>query len=126
MDETIPSALDEFVRCAPWLQGALDAGGNTHTLRDVFAAVCEGRMQFWPAPNGCAVTEIVVYPQNKVLHVFLAGGEMQQIVDMDSSAAEFARANGCDGLSICGRRGWARVLKNNGWKETMTTLVKEL
>lgn len=126
MEHETDGAYSEFVRCIPWLQAALDAGGNTHTIEDLFRSISVGRMQFWPAPRGCAVTEIVVYPRRKTLHIFLAGGEMDQIVDMDGSAAEFARANGCDGMSICGRRGWVRVLKDNGWKETMTTLVKEI
>lgn len=126
MEQTEHNAFSDFARCIPWLQAALDAGGNTHTIADVFDAVAAGRMQFWPAPRGCAITEIIAYPRKKVLHIFLAGGEMDQIVDMDGSATEFARANGCDGMSICGRRGWARVLKDNGWEETMTTLVKEI
>lgn len=116
----------EWARCAGWIQAALDCGGHTHTLEDVARAVLEGRMQFWPAPNGCAVTEIIVYPRAKCLHIFLAGGELQQIVDMNSSAAQFARAMGCTGMSISGRRGWVKVLKNHGWNESQTTLVKEL
>lgn len=116
----------EFARCADWLQAALDCGGNTHTLGDLVEAITDGRMQFWPAERGCAVTEIVVYPRAKSLHIFLAGGDMEQIVDMDSSAAQFARAMGCTGMSISGRRGWAKVLKNNGWTEAQTVLVKEI
>jgi len=83
-------------------------------------------MQFWPAPRGCAVTEIIKYPQKKVLHIFLAGGDMDQILDMDSSAVEFAKMNGCTGMSIAGRRGWKRVLKNKGYEETFTVLGKDI
>ena len=40
-------------------------------------------MQLWQGPRGCIVTEIVVYPRKKVLNLFLAGGELDQIVDMN-------------------------------------------
>lgn len=118
--------VEELVRCEPWLQAALERAGGTHTITDVVEAIAEGRMQFWPAPRGCAVTEIVKYPSKKVLHIFLAGGELDQIVDMDSSAAEFARMNGCTAMTIAGRKGWARVLKDKGYEVAHTVLAKEL
>ena len=95
-------------------------------MEDVVQAVIEGKMQFWPAPRGCAVTEIIAFPQKKVLHIFLAGGEMDQIIDMDSSAVEFAKMNGCTGMSIAGRKGWSRVLKDKGYEEAYTVLTKDI
>jgi len=115
-----------MLRCKPWLEAAIERAGGTHTLSDVVQSVVEGKMQFWPAPRGCAVTEIIKYPQKKVLHIFLAGGEMDQILDMDSSAVEFAKMNGCTGMSIAGRRGWKRVLKDKGYEETFTVLGKDI
>lgn len=118
--------VEELVRCKPWLEAALEHTGGTHTLDDVVQAIAEGTMQFWPAPRGCAVTELISFPKKKVLHIFLAGGEMDQIIDMDSSAVEFARMNGCTGMSIAGRKGWSRVLKEKGYKESYTVLGKEI
>lgn len=120
------NVVDELIRCKPWLEAALELSGGTHTLDDVVQAIIKGEMQFWPAPKGCAVTEIVNYPRKKVLHIFLAGGEMEQIIDMDDSAVEFAKMNGCTGMSIAGRRGWKRVLKDKGYVETFTVLGKDI
>ena len=120
------NVVDELIRCKPWLEAALELSGGTHTLDDVVQAIIKGEMQFWPAPKGCAVTEIVNYPRKKVLHIFLAGGEMEQIIDMDDSAVEFAKMNGCTGMSIAGRRGWKRVLKDKGYEETFTVLGKDI
>lgn len=120
------NVVDELIRCKPWLEAALELSGGTHTLDDVVQAIIKGEMQFWPAPKGCAVTEIVDYPQKKVLHIFLAGGEMEQIIDMDDSAVEFAKMNGCTGMSIAGRKGWKRVLKDKGYVETFTVLGKDI
>lgn len=120
------NVVDELIRCKPWLEAALELSGGTHTLDDVVQAIIKGEMQFWPAPKGCAVTEIVNYPRKKVLHIFLAGGEMEQIIDMDDSAVEFAKMNGCTGMSIAGRKGWKRVLKDKGYEETFTVLGKDI
>jgi len=116
----------ELDRCRKWIEAALEYSGGTHEYEDIVNSIKKGYMQFWPAENGCAVTEIVTFPRKKVFHIFLAGGEKNQIVDMDESAVEFAKAQGCTGMTIAGRRGWARVLLTKGWTEAFTTLSKEI
>lgn len=118
--------VDELIRCRHWIQAALDEGGNTHEFSDIVSAVLQGRMQFWPAADACAVTEIIEFPRKKYLHIFLAGGNKKTIIDMNESAAFFAKECGCDGISIAGRRGWVRELKNHGWRETFTSLAREV
>ena len=118
--------FDELNRCRTWIEAALALSGGTHVWDDIVSGIYSGKMQFWPAQNACAITEIITYPRNKVLHIFLAGGEMEQIVDMDESAVEFAKQQGCTGMTIAGRRGWARVLLNKGWTEAFTTLSKDI
>jgi len=120
------SINEELERCKDWIEAALEYSGGTHEWSDIVDGIHSLRYQFWPAERGCAVTEIIMFPKKKIFHVFLAGGEMDQIVDMNDSAAQFAKAQGCDGMSIAGRKGWSRVLKNEGWTESFTTLAKEL
>jgi len=117
---------DELTRCRPWIESALEYSGGTHLYEDIVQGIVTGRMQFWPAEKGCAVTEIIVFPRKKIFHIFLAGGEKNQITDMDDSAVEFARQQGCTGMTVAGRRGWARVLKEQGWTEAFTTLAKDI
>ena len=117
---------DELERCRPWIQAALDRSGGTHFFEDIVQAVMEGKMQFWPAPDACAITEIIVFPRKKVLHVFLAGGKLETIVDMNESAVAWAKSLGCDGMSIAGRKGWIKVLKKKGWTESFTSLALEV
>jgi hypothetical protein len=116
----------ELERCRPWIEAALDRGGNTHEFEDIVYAVKTGTMQFWPAEDACAITEIIVYPRKRAFHVFLAGGNMDTIVDMDESAVYYAKLNGCTIMSIAGRKGWQRVLTDKGYKNTLTVLMKEL
>lgn len=118
--------VDELERCRDWIQAALDAGGNTHEFEDIVESVQTGRMQFWPAPDACAITEVIRFPRKKFLHIFLAGGNKETIIDMNESAMAFARHLGCDGMSIAGRRGWVRALKNHGWRESLTSMTIEV
>lgn len=120
------SLFAELTRCRPWIEAALEHSGGTHTFDDIVGAVYAGQMQFWPAESACAVTEIVNFPRRKVLHIFLAGGEMQEIVDMDGPAADFAKANGCTAMTIAGRRGWKKILAEKGYEESYTALIKEI
>jgi hypothetical protein len=112
-------------RCRKWIEDALEYSGGTHNFDDVADGIMEGRLQLWPAERGCAVTEIVIYPRVKVLHVFLAGGEMDQIIDMINSAVAWSKTQGCTSMTISGRHGWQRVLEKHGFEPVMTVLKKE-
>lgn len=109
-----------------WIEAALQHAGGTHTFDDVVASLNAGRMQLWPAERGCAVTEIVVYPQKKVLHVFLAAGDMDQILVGFDTVAAWAREQGCTAMTMSGRLGWQRVLRSEGWEPTMVTMEKDI
>jgi hypothetical protein len=106
------------------IEAALDAGGNTHSYEDVRESIIKGEMQLWLGDEACAVTEIVVYPKKKVLHVFLASGKMESIVDMLESAEKFGKENGCSSITIAGRHGWKRVLSDEGFNHSLTVLEK--
>ena len=126
INDIMEGLREEMERCRGWIESALDHGGNTHDFEDIYEAVNAGFMQFWPAKDACAITEVIDYPKKKVFHVFLAGGNMDTIVDMNESAQAFAEMQGCNGMSIAGRKGWQRVLKSHGWKEQFTSLAKEI
>ena len=123
------SITEDLMRGKAWIESALKKGGNTHNFKDIVDGVMSGDFQLWMGSNGCAVTEIVVYPNKKVLHVFLAGGEqgqgIEQITDMHDDAMAWGKAQGCDGMTVTGRRGWKKILQPKGWTEQFTTLLKE-
>jgi hypothetical protein len=118
--------MTELERCRPWIEAALEYSGGTHTFDDVVDGVTSGRMQLWPAPRGCATTEIVLYPRKKVLHVFLAGGDMDQILDMIDSAAAWGRTQDCTALTLAGRLGWQRVLDKHGFTPVLVTMERNI
>jgi hypothetical protein len=114
-----------FEYCRKWIEDALEYSGGSHDFQDVADGILSGRMQLWPAEKGCAVTEIVLYPKKSVLHVFLAGGEMETIVNMIDSAVAWGKTQGCTSMTIAGRRGWERVLAKHGYKPVMTVLERD-
>jgi hypothetical protein len=108
------------------IEAALKYSGGTHNFDDVRAAILESRMQLWPTANSCAVTEIVEYARKKVLHVFLAGGDMDEVVGGIEIVADWGRAQGCQSMTMSGRRGWERVLGKSGFRPVMIVMEKDL
>ena len=94
--------------------------------QDIALGIKEARMQLWPSPRGCIVTEIVVYPRKKVLNVFLGGGELDQLLDMHSDVTDWAKSYGCEALTITGRFGWKKPLKAHGWEPLHASFQKEI
>ena len=118
--------VNELERCRPWIEAALEYSGGTHNFEDVAEGIIQGNMQLWPSPRGCIVTEIVVYPRNKVLNVFLGGGKLDQLLDMHNDVTAWAKSYGCEALTITGRFGWKKPLKAHGWKPLHASFQKEI
>ena len=118
--------IDELARCRAWIEAALEYSGDTHSFDDVAEALASGKMQLWPAPKGCIVTEIVVYPRKKVLNVFLGAGELDQLMDMHKDVIAWSKAQGCEAVTITGRYGWKKPLTKHGWKPLHASYVKEI
>ena len=118
--------IDELARCRAWIEAALEYSGGTHNFDDVAEALASGKMQLWPAPKGCIVTEIVVYPRKKVLNVFLGAGELDQLMDMHKDVIAWSKAQGCVAVTITGRHGWKKPLTKHGWKPLHASYVKEI
>lgn len=108
------------------IEAALSYSGGTHTFGDVVEGIQSGRMQLWINGRSAAVTEIVAYPRKKVLHGFLAGGNMREIMAMVPSAAEWGRQQGCTSFTLAGRKGWIRVFGRMGWKPALYVMETPL
>lgn len=98
------------------LEKALKIGGNTHNPADIWAAVKEGKMQAFQNGESVAVTEVVGYPQKRVIQVVLAVGNLNEVLGLIPEMEEFGRKHGCSSIRMFGRRGWSKVLSRIGWK----------
>lgn len=118
------SLSDEWDRCSAWLEAALYYSNGTHTIDDVLETVQRGDAQFWHYPDAAVVTELMDYPQKRVLRYWLAGGNLKTLLKAESSIRYWSQLWGCVGIEIIGRKGWHRVLK--GFKQTGIILAKDM
>ncbi len=95
------------------LSEALAHAHGTHQLDDVVKGVAEGRLRLWIGDGSVAVTEFVQYPQRRVLNVFLAAGDFDELDRCKPGMEAFARGGGASAVMFYGRAGgraaWARM-----------------
>jgi hypothetical protein len=113
--------VNEWTRCRSYIEDAL-AYVDTHTIDDVERGIAEGRYVFWPASKSAAITEIHEFPRTKHMHLFLAGGDLDELRGMVPMFRSWASFNKCSKLTLCGRRGWERALKRQGWNADLVCL----
>lgn len=114
---------------APHASGLLKAlalGGDTHSLADVEAQIKAGDAQLWTADDALIVTEVNIYPRKRVLHFWLATGELKPVVELSKRALEWGKGVGCEYATIAGRSGWERALKHEGWSPMLTYMRKAI
>ena len=70
------------------------------------------------------VTEIIPFPRNRVLRVWLAGGELDELQRYQPALENYARSEGCSRIEIDGRKGWERAL--DGYKAERVILTKDI
>ena len=119
-------------RARPWLQDALAHAGGTHEIEDVLGAIGEGRLQLWLGERCAGVTEILTFPRKRMLNLFLAGGDLDEMKTLQAGLEAFARAHACDGMMFSGRltraarraSGWGRAWPD--YQPTHISFCKEL
>jgi hypothetical protein len=121
-----PDWIKEFKRCEPYIESALDYAHDTFNLQDIVDSMAVGDLQLWPGPNSAVITQIVNYPQKKVIHVFLAGGDMDEVKKLEEDLSIWGKHQGCKAVTLVGRPGWKKsFLKDIGYKCTQVQMFKE-
>ena len=121
-----PNWVKEFRRCEKWIEDALEYSHGTHNIQDIFEDVLNGRVEFWPGKECALITQVCHYPRKKMIHVFLAGGNIKEIEKIEKHIIEWATNQGCTALSLTGRPGWTRsFLQDIGYKNTQVQMIKE-
>ena len=121
------SDQEQLDRLRHHVEAALEYSGGTHNFDDVAEMVEQNRLQLWPAKDSVVLTEIIVYPQLKNLHYFLAGGDLDELSRMRPLIESWGKSIGCTRVTLAGRRGWAKTfLKDEGYSPKWTVLAKEL
>lgn len=127
-EESLKAAtpLEAMLPYKAMLQSALEFGHNTHSFQDIVNGVASQDMQFWPMDKSCLVTEIVTYPNARALHIFLAAGDLEEIKDIDETLLMFGKQLNAQFISLSGRRGWVKALKDLDYQTAHVTMFKEI
>ena len=72
------------------------------------------------------LTEIHEFPNCRHFHIFLAGGNLEDLVSMHTDVIQLAKAAQCEKLTLAGRPGWERALKRHDWRPYLVTLAKDI
>lgn len=118
--------FEQWARCLPFLRPAIDRLGGTHLPDDVYRQIAMDESQFWPMERSAAVTEVVVYPQIMACNVFLAGGDLDEIVEWQKPGGALERwafALGCSRIETTGRPGWAKAADG---ETALTCIIRKI
>ena len=114
----------EWERCKGYIEPALEHAGNGYTIDDVWDAIDGEYAAFFPFEKSAIVVEIVKYPRAKSCRIWLAGGNMNELIEAEKKVSTWAKSQGCNEMEIIGRHGWKRKLKD--YKAVATVLTKDL
>lgn len=116
-----------WAQVEPLLAKACKFTYGRYATQDIYEMVDEGLMQLWVAfeageegtiIKGAVVTQLMTYPRSKFLSLVLCGGEgfREWRTPIMELFRNFARDMACDGIEATARRGWAKLLKDEGYK----------
>lgn len=108
------------------LEKALLYAGGTHTIGDVADAIERGDCKLWVEEGAAIVTQLVDEPRKRVVHFWLAAGELEPVVALSNKIIEWAKENGCVRATLAGRKGWVKALAPEGWKEELVLMGREV
>jgi hypothetical protein len=132
MIEVSAVPLEYVNTCWPKIESFLaDAADYTYgrfTASNIYDRIVEDGYQLWVAFDedvikGAVVTNVSTYPQRKILAMPYCGGvELAAWKDpMLAILRKYAADVGCDAIEATARKGWAKVFKDDGYKEQWVT-----
>jgi len=124
---------DAWQYAEKFVADALKHGIAEYVPEDIKLMCQDRRMQLWikwddKGPIGAFVTQILNYPQLKVLLVLLLGGKtfIEWRDEVDEILIGFGKENDCKYIEFFGRKGWGNYLKDINYKEQVRMFAKEI
>ena len=115
---------------APLLEKVKEYSEGEGEPDDFLEALTHGDMQLWIATedsnmHSVMVTQIVTYPQKKILRVIsIAGSDFKRLYEFNDMVESFAIKTGCSGMELWGRKGWKKLLPD--WESNYIVYSKDL
>lgn len=121
----IRELLLEWELCRDALLPAIEMTHGTHTEDDVIAGLLSGQFKLWRNESSALVTDITVFPRMKTINVFLAGGDLEKILPLQTDIENYGRKNGCQRATMLAvRDGWLKTI--TGGQRLGTAMYKDL
>jgi hypothetical protein len=98
------------------LARVLDTMGGLYALNDILTAIAEGRMQSFVEGNSWVITQVISFPRAKVLEVFAAVGDLDDLRILHSRIIDFSAEVGVGVIRAYGRKGWLPDAAARGWR----------
>lgn len=117
---------EEAMKHREKLQLALDDDFNFYTFRDVVDLLLTGQATLWSDTDSAAVTIVQHHPRGKAYILWLAAGDLSQIMRMEPLIFCHARELGCKTVELHGRPGWAKALKKSGYTKEKVSMRTQL
>ena len=121
---------DCWDKVKPYLERAAEYTYGRYTVDDIYDCIKDYDYHLWVAfegqeIKGAVVTNFMVYPRMKTLCMSFCGGTdlKEWKAPMLSLLQRFANDTGCDSIEATARSGWAKIFKNDGYKDNWVTFV---
>ena len=108
VNDELPSWAVYLQKVEKILEPALEYDG-TYNMQDVADCIDSCTMQLWTSDNSAVVTQVQIFPRMRVLHIFLAAGDLADLETITPRIQKFAEDMGCQKITLTGRRGWSRT-----------------
>jgi len=116
-----------------YIADSLKHGVGEYTTDDIKQLCQSKQMQLWikwddEEVKGAFVTQILNYPQMKILLVLLLGGNdfIKWRDEVDEVLQRFGKEHNCKFVEFFGRKGWGNYLKDINYKEQVRMFAKEI
>ena len=116
----------DLARWREQVERALDAGGGVMSFEDVADAVDEGRFFMFATDEGFVVIDPQQWTSGLHLHVLVGGGTQGALEQLEPVVGIWGRMIGAKKMVTLCRKGFARRVKKQGWREPLVYLEKEI
>lgn len=118
--------LEDLERFKVDIIKALSYTDNAYYYDNVVGDILQGRVHFYPLSKSFIIAYKVDSPNFSCYHIWLAGGELQELIEFVPNLQHNAKQLKCKYVTLAGRLGWTKALKHQGWKHTLNHLALEV
>lgn len=100
--------------------------GTHHTIESIERSIVEGRSHLLFGDGCCLIAEIHDYPKERACQLTWAAGSIEALKRASPYVDLWALSQGCTEILIEGHAGWARALRDVGYRPWSVTVRKAL